>query len=141
MKQREAAVEKVTDAIAVVTLRTSNIISIHISLFSSLLSFIHRIQGKILESYPTSAFLLVYYTPYIISTYTVCYLSTYSPGKIRPGVCVAPLTRSSCWWRWLRFWVPALCSGAPPCGLCLYRRSSLCFRVVSQLQTLLSTIV
>lgn len=78
---------------------------------------------------------------YLISTLYCSILSSSSPGEIRAGVCVAPLSRSSCWWRWLRFWVPALCSRAPPCGLCVYRRSSLCFRVVSQLQTLLSKIM
>lgn len=78
---------------------------------------------------------------HLISTSCCSILSSSSPGEIRPGVCVAPLSRSSCWWRRLRFRVPALCSRAPPCGLCVYRRSSLCFRVVSQLQTLLSKIM
>lgn len=73
--------------------------------------------------------------------YSMHHLFSSPPGQIRPGVCAAPLSRGARWWRGLRFRVSALCSGAPPCGLRLHRRSSLCFRVVTQLQTLLSEIM
>lgn len=135
MKQREAAVEKVTGP------QEHKHRPSYISHFSKVLSHLSIDSRENIPSFPNSAFSLVYSAPYIMSAYSVCCLCSCSEGEIRPGVCAAPLSRSSCWWRWLGLRVPALSSGAAPCGLCLYRRGSLCFRVVTQLQTLLPEVM
>lgn len=74
---------------------------------------------------------------WLFSVHTLYSPPAIFPGEVRPGMSAAALSRSPCWGRRFRFRVSSFCSGAPSCGLRLYRWSSLCLRVVPQLQTLL----